>query len=713
MKRAPPQKDPYKLKAEQYKQLAISWEASTEALLIVIAAFVVGLVGGGVHCVEYRRCSAAQTCTNASRWRMAELSCSFTNFVDVQTDVLYGGGNGSYVDLTRSVCAPGERLHVNSISEKTECAPYRSWPNALNQEIMSPGAATKHEEMCGAWIDAGNAIVTKTKYWSFYDTENANDAVQHAEAGMYASTRLSATDMGKFYSSCTQTVLGGPGAIRSSAEAAYAYFKAQLGGITTKQIVLEKAGWLASHACDSPALVGMTVDGAVFNAKIMRGSAFAAGDLTKSLFAVAEGVAMQADAESGNAAINANAMSSPYATLSELEYLYEGATGRTDHALVPLVYGITPELDGLIWLAGQNRFSEASAYLHGVAATCAFALHGNLDLTSTGEYLFQSDRPTAPSLGRLTPPPHGEMLVDVNNETVLNASAVTWSQIKAEPVGDPQRDCVNLARFLFPDRIDAEHFGLMITDTLYNRLEEMTNVLRASVKYVVQNNAAISSCFVDPAAVAAAVQTTRVRLAGAPRGTWAGILRDYPDGQLYSSDGPMVMAIKQAKAVFMDRTNILFSNDNVCAGPPVFPAMEANAYIYPGGDCTHVMLGVLRKPFADERYDNASLASRAGWVIAHELAHNSLVSSWYTGPLNSLLSRYTSNLYSEGIADIIGALAVIHAGYATATQVCQHVSQVWCARTPLGYTPSPTDSHPGANQRGDLLCSTLSDMGLM
>ena len=239
MKRVAPEKVAYKEKAEEYRQLAISWEASTEALLIVIVAFAVGLVGGGVHCNEYRQCSEARTCTNASRWRMGELSCSFTNFVDVQADVLYGRGNGSYVALTRSVCAPGERLHINSISGNAECAPYRSWPNALNQEIMKSGATTKHDEMCGAWIEAGNTIVSQTKYWSFYDTSNANAAVRHAESGLYASTRLSATDMGKFYSACTQTVLGGPGAIRSSAEAAYAYFKTQLVGINSKQTVLE------------------------------------------------------------------------------------------------------------------------------------------------------------------------------------------------------------------------------------------------------------------------------------------------------------------------------------------------------------------------------------------------------------------------------------------------------------------------------------------
>ena len=145
---------------------------------------------------------------------MADLSCSFTNYVEVQTDVLYGRGNGSYVALTRSVCAPGERLHINSITSNAECAPYRSWPDAINHEIMKAGGATKHEEMCGAWIDAGETIQETVRYWSFYDTDRANTAVQHAESNLYASTRLSSTDMGKFYTSCTQAVLGGSGAIR-------------------------------------------------------------------------------------------------------------------------------------------------------------------------------------------------------------------------------------------------------------------------------------------------------------------------------------------------------------------------------------------------------------------------------------------------------------------------------------------------------------------
>ena len=72
------------------------------------------------------------------------------------------------------MCAPGERLHLNSISGHEECAPYRSWPNAFNAEIADPTAATDHDKACGKWIAASNTPYTwemlfEPTYWSFYD----------------------------------------------------------------------------------------------------------------------------------------------------------------------------------------------------------------------------------------------------------------------------------------------------------------------------------------------------------------------------------------------------------------------------------------------------------------------------------------------------------------------------------------------------------------
>ena len=61
------------------------------------------------------------------------------------------------------------------------------------------------------------------------------------------------------------------------------------------------------------------------------------------------------------------------------------------------------------------------------------------------------------------------------------------------------------------------------------------------------------------------------------------------------------------------------------------------------------MLGILKKPFADVRYDNASLYSRFGYIIAHELAHQ-VESSTYT---TDLVGAYVESQHAEALADII------------------------------------------------------------
>ena len=704
-----------------YKTLSLSWEGTTEALLLLVVALIVGLASGAVHCWEYSRCHSAGTCSNASRWRMnTELSCSYTNFVSVSGDVLYGHlNNTNYLDLTRSICSPGERLHINSVSGRSECAPWRSWPSALNSEIMQPGATKMHDQMCGAWIDAGPIAPQSIRYWSFYDGINENAAVENADRALYSSSRLSATDMGKFYTSCQQAILGGSGAIRASGKEAYAHLKTRLSGITTKTRVLEAAGWLASHHCDGPVLVGITVDGSTYKATAYKGSDFTSGTLAEALYAVDEGVSLQNNAEAGNNLVNSNARSSPMVAISDLDAVFEGATLRTDHANVPLKYGVTPELDALAYVADIGNFDAANGYLHGVAAMCAFALQGALDINAAAEWTLRgadmqrlrNSKAPATALGRLGGNGGAPLTLDPDNETLAQASTVAWSQLKAQPHGDAQRDCPAIARFLFPDRLDEEHFGLILTPKLHKRIEEVSDILQHHVAEVVVNHPNVTAMLVDASAVAAKVHSTRVRLAGAPRGTWGAIARDYADGHLDSGDGPMIMALKQSRAIFMDRISILFNNDNVCTGPPVYDALEQNAYIYPGGDCTHMMLGVLRKPFADERYDNVSLATRAGYVLAHELAHNTLVTDWYEEATQSLLSRYTRNLWSEAIADVISALAIVESGLATAREVCHHISQLWCARVPMTWSAEDTDTHPGPNERGDLLCQTLKDLG--
>lgn len=699
-----------------YKATAITWEATAESLMILLLALVAALAAGSAHCSEFDACLFAKSCVETSS--RAGLSCSFSNFVSVESDSVYGQSNGSsFSSSTRGVCAPGERLVLSSVTGAVECSPRRTFPDAFDYEIAAPAASSFHEQACGRWIDAGPLMPTRVETWAFSDTPEISSAIQNAAAKTYRSARLSSRAVGKFFSSCSTTVVSGSLAIRASAVAAYAYLVAPLQSLATTEGALKALGWLASHACDGPALVATTENGfGRFAAKIVRGSAFVPGELSRALYSVGASSDLQSRAESGNRFVNANAFNSPEVSLEDIEYLYEGAAGRTDHDAVPLVGGITPELDGLVMLSNQGGVDEVAAYVHGVAAQCAFSLQGALDIESTGSVALRAPHaPRAPALGRVEAPPVGQLLDHVDNSTLQRASTVTWAALEAHPVGNAVSDCTTLAIFLFPDRMDETQFNLVVTAKLYDRLQELNEVLRSSLIDVLENFAPIRSVFSTLASVQAiqsAISNTRVRIAGAPRGSWAGMERGLADGEPLAEDGPMLMALKQAKAMFTDRSTLAFDGANACAAPAVYDGLSANAYVYPGGGCSHILLGVLRRPFADESYDNASLASRIGYVLAHELAHNSIVSAWQPVPLRALLTHYDSQFDAEALADVMAAVAIVRSGLATAEQVCRHVSQLWCARVPAGFSVSATDVHPPPNVRGDALCQTLALLNL-
>ena len=125
------------------------------------------------------------------------------------------------------------------------------------------------------------------------------------------------------------------------------------------------------------------------------------------------------------------------------------------------------------------------------------------------------------------------------------------------------------------------------------------------------------------------------------------------------------------------------------------------------------MLGMLKRPWADARYDDASLYTRFGYLIGHELAHHTLASPFVAAKLAPLVAEYPTVQHSEAVADIISAIAIIRSGKATPQQVCNHISQIWCARTAMAYQPDPQALHPHANARGDKLCKTLENIGLL
>jgi hypothetical protein len=709
-----------------------------EAFVVVLVGAFFAVLGTGWTCLVRSWCLDAGTCRAVNRSSIFPAAqCSFETVVPLVSDLLYHNSTGSSSNLealTRGMCGVGERLHLSVITGQPECMLLRPYPDALDQEVMKPDASTDHERACGGWLASGMTMslggVQYPEYLSFDDSSERGSAVAHAEDAMHAGSRLSAGNLGKFRAACQRAVLGGSSAVRAAGERAYDFLvtQAAIDSIVDENTALHSTGKLASYYCDGPVVFGYEMKSAGYRASSRRGTAFQSNEMAQALQLVNGPYGLQSQAEAGNAHVNEHAFTTPDASVAQLMAAYRGGTGRAsseDGAANMGRYESVPELDGLIHLvnSGANGVNKAKGYLKGVAAMCAFSLSaivaapGYTAAPGPEGYLIRarSRRPRSAALGQLAKPSTQRAAMDfeVEREHVLNASSITLSQLVGGDAGGASAMCRDFTRLMFPDEIDAIHHELVISPRLYDRMELIVSQARAGVAHVLRNNAALRAAITDPDSIALDVEATRIRIPGAPRGTWAGTARAIPLANFDSSDGIFIMAAKQASALWNDRqSSLVYTATNPCDGPSAYAPLTANAYIFPGYRCSYYLLGMSFRPFADEAYDGASLMGRFGYIIAHELAHNNLNSAYASGILSLLQDYPCVSTRNEGWADVAGCLGVLHTGYLNSTELCEHVSQAWCARTPVGYAGCSGQSHPKANVRGDSLCNTLRRLGV-
>ena len=307
----------------------------------------------------------------------------------------------------------------------------------------------------------------------------------------------------------------------------------------------------------------------------------------------------------------------------------------------------------------------------------------------------------ARALGRIEPGDN-ETELEITSEIVFEASAISLAQL-ATATGDAEEDCMAFVDALYPDDADAAVFHETITDSLYDRLEPLVDQVRNGVREVFGEEP-LSSTVANAAEVQTAIATASIRISGAPAGSWAGG-RPPPRSHFASQDGLFTSALKQSRAVFRDRLEMTANGEDPCKGPPLCRATVLNAYCVPSLKCTVLFLGLARRPWLDSELDDASLASAGLFIIAHELAHLSLRSS-YTREFDTLLHRYHRETRNEAIADVGASLGILRTGLVSAENLALHQSQLWCARTPSWWQPS-RGSHPGANERSDLLFETI------
>ena len=195
------------------------------------------------------------------------------------------------------------------------------------------------------------------------------------------------------------------------------------------------------------------------------------------------------------------------------------------------------------------------------------------------------------------------------------------------------------------------------------------------------------------------------KVAGGTRGSEFGRSGEFAKPQFTSDDGALLMLLKQGRAVFLDRLALSLENHNVCDLPPIYPALSRNAYLLGVAPCSMILPGLLLPPISSNRYDEKSLYSRLGFIVAHETAHvASKLELWDGDERNRLLVNYTIlSTHAEAAADLTAAEAILATGKLTMDELCLHVSQLWCGRG----SPGTATTHPSFNERGDRICEFI------
>ena len=148
---------------------------------------------------------------------------------------------------------------------------------------------------------------------------------------------------------------------------------------------------------------------------------------------------------------------------------------------------------------------------------------------------------------------------------------------------------------------------------------------------------------------------------------------------------------------------------DACELPSIVDVTAATAYYIPNANCVHIMLGLLRSPFADGAFDDTQLSILVGFFIAHEIGHATVHSAV---DVSSLLSRYESpSVHLEALADVVAMSAILSATDTTDAAACHRVwdtvGQLFCSSTDV---PSESDdTHPMGNTRVDRLWQTFVD----
>jgi len=670
-------------------------QGELEATWILGVAFFFGLVSLLNSCTTLHACAS---CTATLRG----LGCSYVGSASIYGDAEYNS-SASLGELARGACAPGERQQLDH--GWRVCRPLRSYPDALETEVF--GANTSyHQQYCGAWIDAKSSVREEPLYYSTYDASVVDHNLQDAIDASFAFP-IGYGDLGKFNAAC-QRVHGNVAALRAASRIAFAKMHdTVLRRNRSVEGRLYDLGALAVHGCDTPVGVGVSVHQGGFFAHLQAGTLPSSTRMRLSLAAMN----LRTQVPGALRVLELVAGAEPTHGVVDEPHALAVLGGAADFppAIAEAMAGgklhtePTPELAQFIAVVASGNVSEVDvdAFLAGLLAVCVLEIDDLIDRPGDREAL-----PRFTALGRRKYAGDGDPLNDDDADKAMVGAPFTWSGLNFFSPGRHERVCADFTAALFPEELDAIAYRIVVPDGLSEGIETLWPMLKEAAAHVIENDAEIAAVLGDPAGVAAVAKTVELRIPGAPDYTSFAQKRASTDLQLSSDDGIVWMALKAAAAQFQQRALVLLNPDaSVCDFDFLYDALVVNAYILPSFACSHLLLGMLRRPFADADYDGVSLDTRLGFILGHEIGHSTMLTTRSYSRSAKLFYGYQASTLDEAIADLVSAKALIHAGLASAEEVCAHVSQVWCG-VPTVWRPS-NPSHPLVNERGDLLCSKI------
>jgi len=584
------------------------------------------------------------------------------------------------------------------------CVPVRPYPSAIVPEMQLPDKTVPHERYCGAWLDTSPVPLQGVVRYGFKDLRARSQALRQAAAERLDTLARfsSSTNTGKFVELCRKDSRSAGSLVRSAKEA-YQFLLREAGEVTDNVSAFAALGRLAAHKCPSAIAIGIRVYrmGPLVGAE--DGSLHSSSDAHGALLEMG---ATQEEAIMGRDAVETARRylgRSPEINTEDFSNIVHAALGKPQDYLT---LRPTPHLDAVARLV-RDHSGKAAHFVSATAAFCVKTAMSGLALrrgTPTTKHQLIDRVSSAP------PDDASQPGFDVSEEDLFQATSATL-QMTAHSGG-----CVALARAIFAEDTEAGYFTTVVSEYLYARLESVVEDVRRSLVRLFEESDAVKRMYTHPSRVARSINATRVRIPGAPRGSWAGSASGgpAPHTPFSSKDGAGVALLKVSASVFT-RTFALAAlpDSGYCDVGFAYDALDANAYHLM--NCVYIMLPMCMRGFADALYDRDSLYSRFGYIVGHELAHAERLHERLDATALKFIetshptadrSPPSESYMRERLADIFATLAIAGSGLVAPDLFCAHVSQIWCGKYGLLSRVAPgTADHPPPNLRGDALCA--------